>query len=85
MEEVRGSSPLSSTIKPLIRPPFVVVHEAFWLAGLAFAYRSAYQCVRTLIVGEEHFHRGGSAGQYRTELLAVHEFGNPGVGVADEV
>jgi hypothetical protein len=41
MEEVRGSSPLCSTIKPLVRPPFVVVREAFWLVGLAFAY----QCV----------------------------------------
>jgi hypothetical protein len=45
MEEVRGSSPLCSTIKPLVRPPFVVVREAFWLVGLAFAYQSAYQCV----------------------------------------
>jgi hypothetical protein len=66
MEEVRGSSPLSSTIKPLVRPPFVVVREAFWLVGLAFAYQSAYQCVRTLIVREEHIHRDGSAGQHRT-------------------
>src|SRR5215213_5114316 len=65
MEEVRGSSPLSSTIKPLVRPPFVV-REAFWLVCLAFAYQSAYQCVRTLIVGEEHIHRDGSAGQHRT-------------------
>jgi hypothetical protein len=35
MEEVRGSSPLSSTIEPLVRPPFVIVVEAFWLVGLA--------------------------------------------------
>ena len=34
MEEVRGSSPLSSTIEPLVRPPFVIVVEAFWLVGL---------------------------------------------------
>jgi hypothetical protein len=35
MEEVRGSSPLSSTIEPLVRPPFVIAVEAFWLVGLA--------------------------------------------------
>jgi hypothetical protein len=35
MEEVRGSSPLSSTIKPLVGPPFIVVLVAFWLVGLA--------------------------------------------------
>jgi hypothetical protein len=29
MEEVRGSSPLSSTIEPLVRPPFVIAVEAF--------------------------------------------------------
>jgi hypothetical protein len=43
MEEVRGSSPLSSTIEPLVRPPFVIVVEALWLVGLTSAYQSAYQ------------------------------------------
>jgi hypothetical protein len=32
MEEVRGSSPLSSTIKPLVRRPFVIMLEAFWVS-----------------------------------------------------
>jgi hypothetical protein len=66
MEEVRGSSPLSSTITSLVRTPFVLVLEAFWLVGLAFAYQSAYQCARTLIVGEEQIHRDRSSGQHRT-------------------
>jgi hypothetical protein len=35
MEEVRGSSPLSSTIELLVSPPFAIVVEAFWLVGLA--------------------------------------------------
>ncbi len=43
MEEVRGSSPLSSTIKPLARRPFVMMLEALWLVGLTSAYQSAYQ------------------------------------------
>jgi hypothetical protein len=57
---------LSSTITSLVRTPFVLVLEAFWLVGLAFAYQSAYQCARTLIVGEEQIHRDRSSGQHRT-------------------
>jgi hypothetical protein len=66
MEEVRGSSPLSSTVSSLVRTAFVIILEAFWLVRLALAYQSAYQRARTLIVGEEQIHRDGSSGQHRT-------------------
>ena len=66
MEEVRGSSPLSSTIEPLVRPPFVIVVEAFWLVGLALLTNLLTNVRSPLIVGEEQIHRDGSAGQHRT-------------------
>jgi hypothetical protein len=44
MEEVRGSSPLSSTIQGLVRRSFVIMVEALWQLGLTSAYQSAYQC-----------------------------------------
>jgi hypothetical protein len=66
MEEVRGSSPLSSTVQILVRRPFVAMLEALWLVGQASAYQSAYQCARALVVGEESIHCGRSAGQHRT-------------------
>jgi hypothetical protein len=66
MEEVRGSSPLSSTIEPLVSPPFVIVVEAFWLVGLALLTNLLTNVRSPLIVGEEQIHRDGSAGQHRT-------------------
>jgi hypothetical protein len=55
--------------------------EVLWLVGPT----SAYQCARALVVGEKSIHCDCSAGKYRTELLAVHEFSDPGVCMADEV
>ena len=56
MEEVRGSSPLSSTLsstlQALVRRPLVMMLEAVWRVGLASAYQSAYQ--RPRAVGREH-------------------------------
>jgi hypothetical protein len=46
MEEVRCSSPLSSTIQALVSRAFVML-EALWLVGLT----SAYQCASALVVG----------------------------------
>ena len=66
MEEVRGSSPLSSTIKPLVRLPFVIVVEAVWLVGWLLLTNLLTNVRAPLIVGEQHIHRDGSAGQHRT-------------------
>jgi hypothetical protein len=41
MEEVRGSSPLSSTIQAPSQAPFVMMLEALWLVDLTPAYQCA--------------------------------------------
>jgi hypothetical protein len=66
MEEVRGSSPLSSTVKPLVRPPLSSwSRPSGWSAWLLLT--NLLTNVRApLIVGEEQIHRDGSARQHRT-------------------
>jgi hypothetical protein len=45
---------LSSTIEPLVRPPFVIMVEAFWLVGLALLTNLLTNVRAPFIVGEEH-------------------------------
>jgi hypothetical protein len=61
------------------------VPVAAWQVGRRLRFLCTCQCARAQIVGKESIHRACSAGQYWTSLLAVHELGDPGIGMADEV